>query len=154
MEEIGKSVANQLQIGNLFTMSELQQNEITQNGAIVENSQTSAISPQTEKPWLFQPGQSGNPSGRPKSRLISEELKEILASEDATTRTGAQRLGQKLMGHAEQEKDGYLSLAAIKEITDRVEGKPVQTSNVRGIIAMVPAETVMSALDSWADDSE
>jgi len=100
----------------------------------------------------FLPGNCANPGGRPKSRLISEELKEILSSEDTNTRTGAERLGKKLMSHAEQEKDGYLSLAAIREITDRVEGKPVQTSNVRGVMVMVPAESVTNALESWADD--
>ena len=136
-------------------MSEVQSNEIQESGAIVQNSLergNTELSGKRDEFGKWLPGQSPNPSGRPKSRLISEELKEILASEDATTRTGAQRLGHKLMTHAEQEKDGYLSLAAIKEITDRVEGKPVQTSNVRGIIAMVPADTVMSALDSWAED--
>lgn len=124
-------------------MSELQAEIIEPSGAIVENSQNSAISPGSRPSHLWQPGQSGNPSGRPKCALISEKLREILRSEDVSGETGADRLGNKLVALTE-EKDGYLRLAAIKEITDRVEGKAVQTSNVRGLFVMMPAAAVMS----------
>lgn len=103
----------------------------------------------------FVPGVSGNLSGRPKSRIISEELKELLAKESEVDKTtGAQRLGRKALELAEQSKDGYLALAAIKEITDRVEGKAVQRSDVRGIVVMMPAEQVLGSLDDWAGDDE
>jgi len=155
-ETLGESPANQPLIDKSLVINPEQPKEISTvqqlvesaNGSISENggiSPKTGITPSSDKPWLWKPGMSGNPSGRPKSRLISEELKDLLAAEDDGTRTGAERLGRKAMALAEQDKDGYLSLAAIKEITDRVEGKPVQTSNVRGIMVMMPAESVLSS---------
>ena len=97
---------------------------------------------------------SPNPNGRPKCALVSEKLREVLKSEDTTGVTGAERLGNKLIALADQDKDGYLALAAIKEVTDRVEGKAVQNSNIRGLITFIPAEQVIDSLDSWAEDGE
>ena len=95
------------------------------------------------RPW--QQGESGNPDGRPVIKHITDALKEQMAKVDPSDTTGAQRLARKLFNHAEQDKDGYLSLAAIKEITDRTEGKAVQNTNVRGVIVMMPADAVLDA---------
>ena len=93
----------------------------------------------------FLPGSTGNPDGRPKCTLISDRLKQVLSSEDASGRTGADKIGDKLMRMTQQEKDEWLALAAIKEVTDRVEGKAVQNTNVRGLIVMMPADDVIKA---------
>lgn len=127
-------------------MSELQAAEEITNNAIVQNSLNPEITGEVrtrdvDGRWL--PGHAPNPGGRPKCALISEKLREILRSEDASGETGADKLGKKLVGLTE-EKDGYLRLAAIKEITDRVEGKAVQTSNVRGLFVMMPPTAVMA----------
>ncbi len=92
--------------------------------------------------WL--PGAIPNPGGRPKSTLITDRLKEALASADAAGKSGAEKIGDRLIGLTE-ERDGYLALAAIKEVTDRTEGKAVQNTNVRGIIVMMPADAVLDA---------
>lgn len=92
----------------------------------------------------FLPGNCANPDGRPKSTLISERLKQVLSSEDPSGRTGADKIGDRLMRMTQQEKDEWLALAAIKEVTDRVEGKAVQNTNVRGLIVMMPSDQVLA----------
>lgn len=67
----------------------------------------------------FQPGQSGNPGGRPKTKPITDAIKERLAriSPD-DPRTDAQRLADVIV-------DGALGgdIQFIKELLNRVEGK-------------------------------
>jgi predicted acylesterase/phospholipase RssA len=73
----------------------------------------------------FQPGQSGNPKGRPKSITLSEAYRKMLAAVDETDpekRTHAEVLAEQMYAKA---KTGDVS--ALKEIADRVEGKARQT---------------------------
>jgi hypothetical protein len=69
----------------------------------------------------FMPGQSGNPSGRPKTKPVSDRLRHALESGDADVVTG-------LLLEGAKKGD----LAFIKEILDRVEGKPIATSEISG----------------------
>lgn len=69
----------------------------------------------------FQPGQSGNPAGRPKSKPISDRLRAALEAGDADV------IASKLL---EGAKQGEISF--IKEILDRIEGKPIATTEVTG----------------------
>ena len=70
----------------------------------------------------FQPGQSGNPAGRPKYTTVSEAIREQLKELD---KTGAHTL-------AEQIADALIqqclkgNVKAIKELIDRMEGKARQ----------------------------
>jgi hypothetical protein len=68
----------------------------------------------------FKPGQSGNPGGRPKTKPITEALRELLASVGPVLgeKTNAQSLADRLLVMA---LNGDLS--AIRELADRVEGK-------------------------------
>jgi len=68
----------------------------------------------------FQPGQSGNPGGRPKGRLLSSILREKL-TDDAKM-----AIAEKIIAGA---KSG--DLAMIRELFDRTEGK-VPTRNENG----------------------
>ncbi len=73
----------------------------------------------------FQPGQSGNPKGRPKSITLSEAYRKMLAAMDETDpqgRTRAEVLAEQMYSKA---KTG--DVGALKEIADRVEGKARQT---------------------------
>lgn len=62
----------------------------------------------------FQPGQSGNPGGRPSQKAIREIL-------HSYTEKAARRLG-KLIDH----RSPKIALLAIKEVYDRCYGKPMQ----------------------------
>lgn len=72
----------------------------------------------------FKPGQSGNPSGRPKSVTLSENYRQLLATlvpNDPEGRSFAELIAYKLVLNA-----ALGDLASAKEIADRTEGKPRQ----------------------------
>ena len=72
----------------------------------------------------FMPGESGNPSGRPKIKRISDAYAAILDQH------GAEALAERVYCDALTAKNPSDRLAAIQEITDRVEGKAVQTTRI------------------------
>jgi hypothetical protein len=77
----------------------------------------------------FKPGQSGNPGGRPKSKLLTQAYRELLEQVDPKERkTLAEILARKAV---QQALKG--NLAALKEITDRTEGKSVQPLSHSGL---------------------
>ncbi len=79
--------------------------------------------------YRFNPGQSGNPGGRPKTKLITQAYRELLEQLDPKERkTLAQKLARKAV---QQALKG--NLAALKEITDRTEGKSVQPLSHSGL---------------------
>jgi hypothetical protein len=69
--------------------------------------------PQRSPGGRWVPGQSGNPSGRPKSRKFKETLKRILEKAN-----GYEAVAAALLARAENG-----DVAAIKEVFDRVDGK-------------------------------
>ena len=77
----------------------------------------------------FKPGQSGNPGGRPKTKLLTQAYRELLEQVDPKERkTLAEILARKAV---QQALKG--NLAALKEITDRTEGKSVQPLSHSGL---------------------
>ena len=74
------------------------------------------------KPW--KPGQSGNPGGRPKGRLIDEALEELLLRNDSEL---ALAIAKKLLARA---KTGEVK--AIQLVAERVQGKPKRQLELRG----------------------
>jgi hypothetical protein len=94
-----------------------------------ENSaEVSANSLRPDKPWLFAPGQSGNPSGRPKCKRISEAYASILEVH------GAEKLAETVYRDALSATKAADRLAAVQEITDRLEGKAIQSHRVESSI--------------------
>jgi Family of unknown function (DUF5681) len=99
----------------------------------------------------FKPGVSGNPGGRPKSRALSEELRARLQQQypGRGETTYGRLVAEKLVDLA---IDG--EIAAIREIFDRIEGKPRQAIDltadeqrrklVENAIAALMAETNVS----------
>ncbi len=76
----------------------------------------------------FKPGQSGNPGGRPKSKLVTQAYQELLEEVDRKSgKTFAQIIAEKVIREALNN-----NLAAVKEITDRTEGKAAQAVVVGG----------------------
>ncbi|HEY1649537.1 MAG TPA: DUF5681 domain-containing protein [Terracidiphilus sp.] len=74
------------------------------------------------KAKMWKPGQTGNPGGRPKKKLITEALENLLSEidpHDKKKRTYARRIAQAMVDQV--IKKG--SVAAASEIADRVEGK-------------------------------
>lgn len=80
-------------------------------------------SPDVGKATQFKPGNNANPGGRPKRKIITElylqSLNEICES-DKAKRTYAQILVANMVSRALKGVD---AVRAVKEITDRVEGK-------------------------------
>ncbi|MGB9880386.1 MAG: DUF5681 domain-containing protein [Anaerolineae bacterium] len=70
----------------------------------------------TDRPWLFQPGQSGNPGGRPKAEGHVRELARSYTEE-------AIRTLAELMRTAKNER---VRCAAAEALLDRAWGKPTQ----------------------------
>ncbi len=77
--------------------------------------------PEAAKPYRWKKGcPSPNPGGRPKSAFISEALRKALA------RGKADELAEILCALAAGRRKGTaLQLAAVREISDRTEGKPI-----------------------------
>jgi hypothetical protein len=82
---------------------------------------------QNLKPWPK--GVSGNPGGRPKKKLISDELERLLQVEapDAGGRTWATVVAEALL-HQARKGD----VRAIAELANRIEGKPLQPVELSG----------------------
>jgi hypothetical protein len=67
----------------------------------------------------FQPGQSGNPGGRPKRKPVTELYEEIL-NDPAQMEALKKAIGKALL------KGNMAMVLQLKEMTDRVEGKVSQ----------------------------
>src|SRR5215467_16129021 len=81
-------------------------------------------------------GSSGNPGGRPKSRLLSEALRNRLAevkADDAEKRSWAEIIAINLIELAASKSPG--AVAAANEIGDRAEGRPPQHIQVSDFAA-------------------
>lgn len=94
---------------------------------------------QTERPWLWKPGQSGNPRGRPrKGNAVAELLRDALEKIPEAERVLAEKSGRKARILAEIIRERLEleiikgNLKAIELYMNRVEGKPRATLTVEG----------------------
>lgn len=93
--------------------------------SVANNAKTTEKMPGGVTGKGFTPGQSGNPSGRPKKRLIDEVLKELLLTEDSKV---AEAIAQVLLGKAKRG-----DLRAIQLVVERVQGRPKHSMELSGI---------------------
>lgn len=80
----------------------------------------------------FQPGQSGNPGGRPKKTVLSDAYRAQLEKpypRDRQGRTYAEVIAERLANEAAKKGSVY----AASEIGDRTEGRPRQAVEVGGV---------------------
>jgi len=105
------------------------------------------------KATRWQPGQSGNPGGRPRSlsARISEELRILLRSDcpsDGQQRTWAEVIALRLCLEAAKG-----NIHAATEIADRTEGRPPQAITVGGglDIAFSSEEELMERIRALSD---
>jgi hypothetical protein len=128
------------------------------NGMVAAQDQTTN-SRHTEKPWLFKPGQSGNPGGRPKGQSLAALIREFLEQDE---------IGDKKLSGGKRVKDllvEALFKQALKgdhrhlqEILNRVDGRPVERIDVTsqdgpifvGLLARLDAHD-LDTLESIAD---
>lgn len=87
-----------------------------------QNSEKNRGNVENLKP--FKPGQSGNPGGRPKKKLIDEVLAELLGAKNSAD---AKRIAKALIRNAASGDS-----KAAKLIAERTQGKPLQKVEVTG----------------------
>ena len=103
----------------------------------------------------FKPGVSGNPNGRPKKRdSIRDMLREELAGEidvNGEKLTKAQFIAKKAFALAAQG-----DMAAIKYLSDQVDGAPKQTIEHSGHIEHAPVspEAALAAAQALEESGE
>src|SRR5271169_3501585 len=94
-----------------------------------ENSaKTMRGNPDKTIPHRWQPGQSGNPGGRPKKTPLADACREVLGRlvpDDADGRTYAEAIAETL---AQKALSG--DIRAAQELADRAEGKPRQSLEI------------------------
>jgi hypothetical protein len=89
-------------------------------------------------PVGFLPGQSGNPSGRPRTTGLLNALKKTVSQVVEDGRSVEQHLVDALIKEA---FDGKNRMAALSYIFDRLEGRPRQQLDVKDITADLAART-------------
>jgi hypothetical protein len=100
-----------------------------ENKRTVDGRKRNKLTPQMEA-VKFQPGVSGNPSGRPKTRLFSAALLRIVEKKLANDPEGrllVDAIAQQLVAKATKG-----DLASIRELADRIEGTPMRSMSLGG----------------------
>jgi hypothetical protein len=74
-------------------------------------------------PYIWQPGQSGNPGGRPKTKTITVAYNKLLALSPAELETFEPRTVAEMKALEMIRANGRNLVPAWKEVTDRVQGR-------------------------------
>lgn len=88
----------------------------------------------------FQPGQSGNPNGRPKSKPFKDALERALKA------AGDDKSAIELVATALVEKARSGDVPAIKELADRIDGKVPQ-----GVVGGDEGDSPLELIIKWQD---
>lgn len=102
------------------------------------------VHPSTLKPWLFKPGQSGNPKGpKPGYKIFKYAFKDALEKMTLKIKdpsTGEVRIvtGLEAVVLAQVTKAASGDTPAATFIADRVDGKPKETMEVNAVVEWTP----------------
>jgi hypothetical protein len=111
-------------------------------GTVDSNEETTAkkLGGVTGKGFL--PGQSGNPSGRPKKTLITDVLEEMLAEKLADP---AERQAFKDAHWKKMMSNTVVSSMTLEKVLDRTEGKVSQPVQVSGELTVSLSDEIRKA---------
>lgn len=96
---------------------------------------------------MFQPGQSGNPNGRPKGESLTTIIRRLLDAPDPKHGTAAQALIDMAVKRARRGDFRFF-----KELIDRRDGKAPETVNVSGDVTFTLAIGEKAIADRVADN--
>lgn len=99
----------------------------------------------------FQPGQSGNPSGRPKIKPFQDMLNRVLAREEGDPAQGKTSLERVVIKFVAKALEG--DVPAIRDMADRLDGKPAQAI-VGGGEGSDPVQVSLVELVAFNGDNE
>lgn len=85
----------------------------------------------------FQPGQSGNPGGKTKLRILTEDLRKVVAQNPDRVR----KISEHVLTEAENG-----DLAYIQFLYDRLDGKAAQTVDINNTVTVSPSERLSALL--------
>ena len=88
-----------------------------------ESSEESAFQEKSRKPQLFKPGQSGNPSGKPKGTIS------LVSAIKKRLRDNPEEVNEIITGFLKNAKAG--DVQAMKVLLDRVDGPIVQKAEIK-----------------------
>ena len=105
--------------------------------------------PEAARPFMFQPGQSGNPGGRPKRNLLTEVTEELLEEMMSDPK---QRMEYKQSLKAKLLAKGVVSAMTLDKVWERTEGKVAQPVRVSGELTVSLAAEMRQAAKERAKE--
>lgn len=117
-----------------------------------QNKRKNKGRPEPPKEYRWKPGQSGNPGGRPKRKVLSDAYRAALEQEvpgDKKGRTWAEFIADQMVMEAAKRK-----VPAAAELADRTEGKARQAFEVKSSLIDDLADIVKRARERAAIEAD